>query len=82
MAIDGLCHYGQINRIGFPTKMVTHDMKSPDGVIKSSCDFFGGLVFNEAGAKSLILALPWVAGFKKEAADITYVFRCAYHGNA
>jgi hypothetical protein len=58
------------DRIRVSAEMMTQDMKGSDGVTKGSCDLFGWPVFDEIGAKSLVLALPGVAGFEKEALDI------------
>lgn len=67
--------------IGIPAEMMTQDMEGPDGITEGSCDLFGWPVFDEVGAKSLVLTLPGMAGLEKEAADINYVFRCSYDHN-
>jgi hypothetical protein len=68
------------DRVGIPAEMMTQDMERPDGVTEGSCDLLGWPVFDEVGAKSLVLTLPGMAGFEEETADATYVFRCTiYH---
>lgn len=58
---------------------MTQDMERPDGVTEGSCDLLGWPVFDEVGAKSLVLTLLGMAGLEEETVNITYVFRCAFN---
>jgi len=65
--------------VGSPAEMMTQDMERSDRVTEGSCDLFGWPVFDEIGAKSLVLTLPGMAGLEEETADSNYVFWCAYN---
>jgi hypothetical protein len=62
--------------VGIPAEVMAKDVEGADGVAEGGGDFLGGAVFEEVGAKGLVLALFGGRGFEEEAAEATYVFWC------
>ena len=65
-------------RLGVAAEMMAEQVEGTGGVTESAGNLRDGLVLDEISAEGFILALLWLIRFKKESADVTYVFRCSY----
>ena len=66
------------DRIWLPAEVVAQDVKGIERVAEGASDVFGGPPLDQISAQGLVLAVFGQAGCEEEAAEFTYLFRCAY----